>query len=102
MVVYSFQDEQGREVDVDFALDERPALGEWIEHEGQRLQRILSAPAGLVKEYRHVSHQLPRIDPKNPYWDKFNEKHQPVFEHKRDVDELSAKISHWGGNQVWT
>lgn len=57
-----------------------------------------SAPSVIVKNYAHVSNQLPRVDPKNPYWHKFTKQGKPVCENKRDVQQLSAIT---GGKFKW-
>jgi len=102
MPIYSFEDASGNEVEVFFGMDEVPENGATIEHEGQRLTRIVALPRGMVKEYRHVSHSLPRVNPKDPYWPHYNDKNQPVFTSRAQCAKLSDKIrGEYGGGMKY-
>lgn len=58
------------------------------------------APTGIVKEYRHVAYQLPRLwqQPElAQIWDKFSPQGHILCEGKRDVQELEARLADRGG-----
>jgi hypothetical protein len=96
--IYQFRDEQSGEiVDRYYAMADAPEVGSVTDEDGNRLCRIVSEQAGIVHEYRHVSHSLPRVDPNDPYWPHFDEKNRPVFTSKKQVGELQARIAHMGG-----
>lgn len=95
--LYQFTNEAGEEVEVLLGMDEAPEVGSTIEVDGQKLTRQFSTQGGIVKNYAHVSHSLPRVKPSDPYWKKFDGAGRPVFTSKRDVEELTARIGHMGG-----
>lgn len=92
MPIYQFENELGEEVEVYFGMDEAPENGATIEHEGQRLTRIVASPMGVVREYRHVSRSLPRVNPDDPYWPHYDEQHRPVFTSREQVNKLADKL----------
>jgi hypothetical protein len=58
------------------------------------------APNGIVKEYRHVAYQLPRLWQKPELakiWDKFSSQGHILCESRRDVQELEARLANQDG-----
>lgn len=92
MPLYSFVDSNGLEIEVYYGMEEAPEIGSTVNHDGQSLTRIPSLMGGVVKEYRHVSHSLPRVNPKDPYWPHYDSHNRPVFTSKAQVQKLSDKL----------
>lgn len=97
MPLYQFKDQYGFEVEVFFGMDDAPKIGDEIDHEGQMLTRVPSVEGGIVREYRHVSHQLPRVNPNDPYWPHYDSSNRPVCTSRAQVMELQARIRDCGG-----
>lgn len=96
MPLYDYVNEAGDLREVYFGMDEVCEIGATIEHAGEKLTRVPSREGGnvggVVHDYYHVSHSLPRIDPKNPYWKRWDKSGKPAFTSKREVEELTSKL----------
>lgn len=100
---YNFVDLSGAVIRRAFWDDELPQA---ITHEGREYlldleeNRAPQAPAGIVKEHRHIAYQLPRLWQKPELaqvWDKFSPQGHILCEGKRDVQELEARLADQGG-----
>lgn len=99
MQIYSFIAEGGEPRELLFSMDNAPMIGDTIEDaDGVKVTRVPEATKGAVRDYTHVAHGLPRVDPSAPYWPHYNEKRQPVCTNKQQVAELSART---GGTFVY-
>ena len=89
-MLYLFRAPDGNEIGLEYEPGCAPKIGEVIDRDGNPYMRVVSmAPgASIVREFAHVSHQLPRYDPRAPAW---NHQGKPVFRNKREVADYSAR-----------
>lgn len=96
MTLYPFEDlETGQSVDLDFAMDDAPRIGDVIEHKG-RIYRRLPTLFHREPEWdcRHVCHQLTsdKRDPENGYeFPHYDKDGKGAFTTRREIEEFQAK-----------
>ena len=89
MPIYVFRTESGDLLEEWFHVEHAPVAGRWTEIDGQKAQRIYTVPQVVAhKDVHFVSQSLERNHPDAPA---VNEKGQPVFESRKQVEEFCAK-----------
>lgn len=96
MPTYEFQADDGEVIERVRPMARAPRIGSVLRVKGKVYRRVASlgvGSAGIVREYRHVAHSLPRKWqwPTMPH-NKFDERGRAVFESKRDVEKFQAAV----------
>ena len=96
MPVYTFEKESGETTELFFNMDDAPRIGTTIEIAGIKLTRLVDPiQVDCRQDVHFTAHQISRWHPDAPA---LNERGQPVFSSKRQVDEFVAKTE---GAAVW-
>lgn len=94
MPTYSFEDENGEQVDLFLSMSQAPAWGEWGTFGGRRLKRVVETPVEpYVPDYTCTIRSQARWDPTYP---RFDSNGHGVILSKREHNEYKAKNPHLG------